>query len=115
MLINAAKRSSGSEEASKKSFEALFNKIDQDKHTVLELAVMGNHVDVVKLILVEDPAYARGNKKNYLMRLIYKAMDKEYTEIVKLLSETYKSGIKGDCNGVLALILAIKRRNKGMY
>lgn len=113
MLINAAKRSSSSKEASDGSFEAFLNKTDKDKHTALELAVMGNHVDVVKLILVEDPAYGRGNKKNYIMRLIYKAMDKDYTEIVKILSETYKSGITGDCNGVLALILAIKRRNKG--
>lgn len=114
ILINAAKRSSSSEETSNESFESFFNKTDKDNHTALELAVMGNKVDVVKLILVEDPTYGRGNKKNYLMSLIYKAVDKEYTEIVKLLLEAYKSGFTGDCDGVLALILAIKRRNEGV-
>lgn len=54
------------------------------------------------------------SKRNDLMRLIYKAIDEEYKDIVKLLSETYEAGINPDHNGVVALILAIKRRVKGI-
>lgn len=105
-LINVAKRSH-------ESFEAIFNRIDEKGHTILELAVEGNHVDVVELILQEDPAYGCGNKKNDLICLINKAMDKGYKNIVKVLSNTYE-GINPDHKGVIDLILAIIKRDKGM-
>ncbi|KAK1382022.1 hypothetical protein POM88_019757 [Heracleum sosnowskyi] len=74
-----------------------------------------NYVKIVEVVLQEDLAYQHGSKKNYLMRLIYKAIDNEYysRDIVKLLSETYESGISGDHKDVVKLILAIKSSNKG--
>ena len=98
--------------------DALFNSTDEFGNTVLQLAVERNNVGVVQLLLEEDPAYqnCRGSKKHGLMRLIYKAIDNEYsTDIAKLLSETYEAGINPDHKGVLTLILAIKRRDKGTF
>lgn len=57
MLISAAKRSSTPQNAPLTSFEALFNKTDDFGCTVLGLAVKGNHLNVVELILTEDAAY----------------------------------------------------------
>lgn len=116
MIINAAKRSTTPQNAPNVGFETLFNRIDESRCTVLELAVKGNHAHLVQLVLREDPAYQHGrqSKRNGLMRLIYKAIDEEYKDIVKLLSETYEAGINPDHNGVVALILAIKRRDKGI-
>nr|XP_017232624.1 PREDICTED: ankyrin-3-like isoform X2 [Daucus carota subsp. sativus] len=108
MIIDAFKHWNSEE-------DALFNSTDEFGNTVLQLAVERNNVGVVKLLLEEDPAYqnCRGSKKHGLMRLIYKAIDNEYsTDIVKLLSETYEAGINPDHKGVLTLILAIKRRDK---
>ncbi|KAL8090682.1 hypothetical protein AgCh_039933 [Apium graveolens] len=108
MLVDAAERSS----SSNTSFEAIFNKTHhKTNHTVLELAVERNHVEVVEMILQRDPAYGRGIKKNGLMLLIYKAMDMEFSAIVKLLSKAYQAGIH---DGVVTLIIAIKRRDHDM-
>nr|XP_017233106.1 PREDICTED: serine/threonine-protein phosphatase 6 regulatory ankyrin repeat subunit A-like [Daucus carota subsp. sativus] len=113
MMIDAAKRWSNAEDRPNVSFEALFNKTDMSGHTVLELAVDRNYVDTVELILRENPAYQHGRgSKNSLMRLIYKAIDKEYTDIVRLLSETYEAGITTGHKGVVALIIAINRRDE---
>lgn len=115
-MIDAAKRGGNAEDRPNVSFEALFNKTDMSGHTVLELAVERNYVDTVELILRENPAYQHGHgSKNSLMRLIYKAIDKEYTDIVRLLSETYEAGITTGHKGVVALIIAINRRDEGMY
>ena len=112
MIINVAKRSS-TQDVPPLSFEALFNKTDESGCTVLELAVKGNHVNVVELLLEEDPAYQHGpgSKSESLLPLIYRAMDKEYIDIVKILSQPYEAG---GHKGAVALILAIKRRDKGM-
>ncbi|KAL1826609.1 hypothetical protein ACET3Z_005021 [Daucus carota] len=113
MMIDAAKRGGNAEDRPNVSFEALFNKTDMSGHTVLELAVDRNYVDTVELILRENPAYQHGHgSKNSLMRLIYKAIDKEYTDIVRLLSETYEAGITTGHKGVVALIIAINRRDE---
>lgn len=115
MMINAAKRWSSAEDAPEASFEALFNKTDASGRTVLELAVDRNYANIVELILLQDPAYQHGcGSKNGLMRLIYKAIDKEYRDIVNLLSETYEAGITTGHKGVVALILAINRRDDGI-
>lgn len=114
MIFDAFKRWNSEEDAS--GVKSLFNSTDEFGNTVLQLAVERNNVGVVKLLLEEDLAYqnCRGSKKHGLMRLIYKAIDNEYsTDIVKLLSETYEAGINPDHKGVLTLILAIKRRDKG--
>ncbi|KAL1826607.1 hypothetical protein ACET3Z_005019 [Daucus carota] len=110
MIINVAKRSS-TQDVPHLSFEALFNKTDESGCTVLELAVKGNHVNVVELLLEEDPAYQHGpgSKLESLLPLIYRAMDKEYIDIVKILSKPYDAG---GHKGAVALILAIKRRDK---
>ncbi|KAK1382071.1 hypothetical protein POM88_019806 [Heracleum sosnowskyi] len=108
VIINAAKRSSSSH------FEALFNRTDESGCTVLELAVKKNYVNMVKLILAEDPACQRGRvpEKHALMCLIYKAIDTGYKDIVKLLCRTYEAGITTGHRGVVSVILAIKRCDK---
>lgn len=139
MLIDAAKRTRGTEEAKNKYIEAFFNGTDEDGLSLLELAVVKNNLDLVKLLLLNDPAYRRGNKKNGLMRLIYLSFDKKYSDMVNLLSEAYEAGkirvhkgkTKGLMNffskstetgeggnlgvykGVASLILAIKKHDKG--
>ena len=86
---------------------------------MLQLAVERNDVNVVRLILQEDPANKPGGggiKRNGLMRLVCKAIDNEYSaDIVKSLSETYKAGIINlDPDDLIALILAIQKLDKGM-
>ena len=118
MMVNTAKRWSNAQNASVADFVELFSRKDKSERTVLQLAVERNDVNVVALILQEDPAYQPGGemKRNDLMRLICKAIDSEYSDdIVKSLSETYKAGIiDHDPNEVLALILAIHKLDKGM-
>lgn len=115
MIFDAAKRWSNAEDPPHVSFETLFNRTDESGRTLLELAMEKNYVNVVQLVLQEDLAYQRGSKKNDLMRLIYKAIDKEYSQdIVRLLSQIYEAGISEDHKGVVKLILAIKSRDKGM-
>ncbi|XP_074356960.1 uncharacterized protein LOC141696736 [Apium graveolens] len=109
-MVFAAKRRSTSAE-----FEALFRKTDERERIVLQLAMERNNVDVVRLILLEDPAYQHGHeiKRNGLMRLIFKAIDNGYSEdIVKLLSQTYQIGLSPNHEDVLSLILSIKRRDE---
>ena len=118
MMVNTAKRWSNAQNASVADFEELFSRKDMSERTVLQLAVERNDVNVVALILQEDPAYQPGGemKRNDLMCLICKAIDSEYSDdIVTSLSETYKAGIiDHDPNEVLALILAIHKLDKGM-
>ncbi|KAL8090685.1 hypothetical protein AgCh_039936 [Apium graveolens] len=110
-VVAVAERSS----SSNRSFEEFYNKTDHKTNlTVLELAVEGNHVEVVEMILQKDPAYRRGIKKNGLMLLIYKAMDMELSAMVKLLSKAYQAGITGVHKGVVTLIIAIRRRDHDM-
>lgn len=116
MIIDAAKCQSNSEDAPHESFGAIFNKTDASGRTVLKLAMDRNYMDVMKLILLEDPAYQQGPRchRNSLMQLIYEVIDMEYSkDIVELLSQTYETGITTDHKGVLNLILAIKKRDKG--
>lgn len=114
MIIDAAKRWSIAKDGSDVGFRALFDRTDISGRSVLELAVDRNYVDVVKLILIEYQAYqgTPGGKTNELMRLAYKAKDKECKDIDKLLSETYDE-IDPDHKGAVALILAIKSRDRG--
>ncbi|XP_017234792.1 uncharacterized protein LOC108208776 isoform X2 [Daucus carota subsp. sativus] len=84
VMINAAKRANVPKDdaAVHESFAKLFNKIDKHRRTILELAVEGNYVDVVALILEENPAYRhRAGSFIGLMPLIYEASDKESTGI----------------------------------
>ncbi|KAK1373724.1 hypothetical protein POM88_029917 [Heracleum sosnowskyi] len=112
-LINAAKRSSSSEDAPINSFEALFNKTDNYR-TVIDLAVRRNHLDVVELILVEDPAYQHGrtSKNINLKPLIYVAAEQGYKDMVILLCETYEAGNALGHKGQTALKAAIIARDK---
>ncbi|KAL8092232.1 hypothetical protein AgCh_034499 [Apium graveolens] len=83
VLIDAAKRSSCSEDAPYNSFEALFNRTDVD------LAMRRDHLDMIELILVEDPAYQHGHasKNINLKPLIYVATEHGYKDMVKLTHE----------------------------
>ncbi|KAK1352165.1 hypothetical protein POM88_053669 [Heracleum sosnowskyi] len=114
MIIQAAKRWSSAEDPTLDKFGALFSrtdKPDESGRTVLQLAVDKNNVDAVRLILEEDPSNQDGGivKRNGLMRLIYKAIDKKYSDdIVTLLSQTYQVRINPDHKDALKLILAIK-------
>lgn len=112
MMLNAAKRWSPEDS----SFKALFHRINESGHTILELAVHTNNEKVVELILVEDPAYQhdRGSKNNGFMHLIYKAIDEKHEAILKLLRETYEAKISIVHKGVIDLIVAIRRRQRGM-
>ncbi|KAK1382074.1 hypothetical protein POM88_019809 [Heracleum sosnowskyi] len=96
-------------------FEALFSRTDESGSTVLQLAVERNNGDAVELILLEDPAYqqSREIKRNGLMLIIFKAIDNKCSDdIIKLLSQTYQVGISPDHKDVVALILAMKRRDE---
>ncbi|KAK1387662.1 hypothetical protein POM88_015840 [Heracleum sosnowskyi] len=95
--------------------EANENDKDIVKHrTLLSLAVLENHLDVVKLILKEDPAYERvtGSKKSDLKSLIPLAPREGHKDIVKILCETYEAGRSGQAGHIL-LIDAIKEGDKG--
>ncbi|KAK1401199.1 hypothetical protein POM88_000804 [Heracleum sosnowskyi] len=108
-MLNAAQRWSSAD------FEALFSKKDESGNTVLQLAVENNYVDAVELILQADLTYHHGReiKRNGLMCLIYKAIDKKCSDvIIKSLSKAYQAGIDPDHKDVLDLILAIKSRNE---
>ncbi|KAK1382072.1 hypothetical protein POM88_019807 [Heracleum sosnowskyi] len=112
MMINAAKGWSPKEAIS----EALSTRINESGNTFLELAVHRNCVEVVELIFVEDRAYQhdRGRKNKGFMRLIYTAIDKEYKDILKLLTETYEAQVSVVHKGVTDLIVAIRKRDRGM-
>ncbi|KAL1826605.1 hypothetical protein ACET3Z_005017 [Daucus carota] len=117
-MVDAAKSWSSAQNTAVVGFEELFSRKDESERTILQLAVERNDVSAVKLILQQDPANQPGAgeiKRHGLMRLICKAIDKEYSAgIVKLLSDTYISGIiNHDPNDVLALILAIQKLDKG--
>ena len=117
MMIEAAKGWSSAEDPSLLKFKEIFSRTDESRSTVLQLAMERNYVDVVKLILQEDPAYqpVPEIKRHGIMRLIYKAVDEKYSkDILEFLSEAYEAGIDSDHKGVLALILDIKRRDEGM-
>lgn len=113
MTVKAAKRWTLAEDA----VQSLFHRIDESKRTPLELAMYHNHVNAVEVILLEDPAYqdGRGSKNHGLLHLIYQAIENKYSErIVESLSRTFEAGIDPNLKGVLALIIAIQRRDAGV-
>ncbi|KAL8092092.1 uncharacterized protein LOC141692843 [Apium graveolens] len=112
VLINAAKRSSYSEDAVYNNFESLFNKTDEQGHTVLSLAVWSSQPDLVKIMLEEDPAYqtGRSSKIRGLPSLIHIAAERRVNDVVELLCKAYEVGITQ--KGFYALIVAIRRRDK---
>lgn len=113
--MDSAKRSFCLKDAPDYNFEALFIRTDQQHRTLLSLAVLKNHPDVVKLILKEDPAYERltTSKKSDLKSLIFSIASREgYKDIVKILCEKYEAG-KTDNAGHVLLIEAIKGGEKG--
>lgn len=115
VLMESAKHSCSLDDAQHNSFEDLFNKTDYQKRTLLSLAVLQNQLDVVKLILKEDPAYQRGHGSKYddLDSLISTAATRRYQDIVEVLVRRYE--IANTCHkGHVALIAAIRSRNKGM-
>ncbi|KAK1382055.1 hypothetical protein POM88_019790 [Heracleum sosnowskyi] len=137
-LIDAAKKWSSTEEGKNQWLEAFFSRTDEDGLCLLELAAGKNDLGVVKLLLENDPAYRRRNKKNSVMRSIFISVEKDYLDMVKLLTEAYeeagKTGVhKGTGvglirkskesssserkvavhKGVVSFIVAIKNHDKG--
>lgn len=103
-----------------KRFDQLFKRTDEDRCTVLELAVERNYVDVVELILEQNPAYYGGIQDTgrdlfALLPLIYKARDKEYRDVVNLLTQTFQiSSALSVCKGDMCrLIYAIENHETG--
>ncbi|KAL8090967.1 hypothetical protein AgCh_040150 [Apium graveolens] len=75
-------------------FDKIFSATDEYRQTVLELAVELNYVAVAELILdvtnpINDPC---GEDFVSLMPLIYKAKDKQYDGMVKVLVDMYEAG-----------------------
>ncbi|KAL1833233.1 hypothetical protein ACET3Z_002884 [Daucus carota] len=105
VYINAAKRFI--------SYESLFLP-NRKGETALELAVRVNHLEVVELILAEDPAYKRDNvdKNDELLSLIYIAAEQRYKDMVKLLCQTYESRNSLCHKGHIAFLAAIRGRDK---
>ncbi|KAL8090981.1 hypothetical protein AgCh_040164 [Apium graveolens] len=63
------------------------------RHTILELAVERNYVEVVRIILdIQNLAWRIDEDFISLMPLIYKAKDKEYQNMVNVLTEAYEAG-----------------------
>ena len=85
-----------SDERSKRLMQ-FFNKTDEKRCTILELAVEEDYLDVVRLILEKNPAYHRPERYPDLigiMPLIYKVMDKENNAMVNLLTRAYQRGVR---------------------
>lgn len=115
VLMDSAKRSCSLDDAQHNSYEDLFNITDNEKRTLLTLAVLKNQLDVVKLILEEDPAYqrGRGSKNDDLRTQIFLAASQRYQDIVQILCQKYE--IANTCHkGHVALIAAIRSRDKGI-
>ncbi|KAL8090974.1 hypothetical protein AgCh_040157 [Apium graveolens] len=101
------------------SFQAVLRRVDEQKKTILELAVEQNHVKVIESILdVQNPAREDdwiGDDFISLMPLIYKAMDKKYENIVKVLTQRFKAGAKlskdPEIKDQASLISAIRSRD----
>lgn len=99
-----------------KSLVQFFNKTDEKRCIILELAVEGNHLNLVELILAENPAFHPYEDDAYYLEmhaveyhahfeqmypallgiipLIYKIMDKEVGGMLKLLTQAYEKGIE---------------------
>lgn len=116
VLMDSAKRSSFLENGLHNNFKALFDRTDHQNRTLLSLAVLTNHLDVVTLILKEDPAYERvpAIKKSGLKSLISIASREGHKDIVKILCEKYEAGKANYHAGHVLLINAIKEGDKGM-
>lgn len=84
--------------------------------TALHLAVVGEHLDVVNLILEADSTYPHDDKNRKLKTPIYIAAEQGYTNIVKRLCKTSEFGYTtlGPKNQT-ALHAAILGRDAGMY
>ncbi|KAL8158093.1 hypothetical protein AgCh_002702 [Apium graveolens] len=116
ILMDSAKRSSLLKNGLDDYFKALFDRTDHENQTLLSLAVLTNHLDAVKLILEEDPAYkpATEMKKSGLKSLIPIAVRKGYPDIVKILCEKCEDG-KTDHTGLVLLFEAVKDKNEELF
>lgn len=114
VLIDSAKRSSLLENGPDNYFNGLFDRTDHQNRTLISLAVQTNHLDVVKLILKEDPAYecVTEKVKSGLKSLISIASREGHKDMFKILCEKYEDG-KSDCAGHVLLIEAIEGGEKG--
>ncbi|XP_074339526.1 protein ACCELERATED CELL DEATH 6-like isoform X2 [Apium graveolens] len=93
-------------------FKDLFERTDLDNQTLLSLAMLKNHPDVVRFILHEDPAYQHLNKNTSkysdLKSLMSTASREGYKDIVQILFAKYESGDNNDYTCHRLLIEAIE-------
>lgn len=106
VIINAAKHSFSSEQ-----FVDFVRQIDNNEDSALHLAVRGNHLDVVKLIVqYADPTRRNKDSKSP----IYIAAEQGNKEIVKLLCESKFENTLGP-GGQTTLHAAITGGDLGMH
>ena len=101
LIIKAVKHANkhGTSDERSKRLMQFFDKIDEKRCTILELAVEKDHLDVVGLILVKNPAYLKTHCRYPdligIMPLIYKVMDKENNnDMVNSLTRAYQRGVR---------------------
>ncbi|KAL8118192.1 uncharacterized protein LOC141723618 [Apium graveolens] len=94
------------------SLDEIFYETDEDGCTILEVAVELNKVAVVNFILdLQHPASKRKDGAFIsLVPVIYKAQEKDYKNIVQLLTDRYNDGSKlsKDFKDQVSLISAIR-------
>ncbi|XP_074374830.1 uncharacterized protein LOC141715252 [Apium graveolens] len=112
VLMDSAKRSSLLQNGPDNYFKSLFDRVDHQNRTLLSLAVLTNNLDVVKLILEEDPAYEHPttSKDSDLKSLICTASREGYKDVVKILLEIYGKHGRRHCH--VLLIEAIEEGHK---
>ncbi|XP_017232772.2 uncharacterized protein LOC108206862 isoform X1 [Daucus carota subsp. sativus] len=99
LIIKAFKHANkhGTSDERSKRLMQFFNKTNEKRCTIFELAVEEDHLDVVRLILEKNPAYHRPDRYPDLigiMPLIYKVMDKENNAMFNLLTRAYQKGVR---------------------
>lgn len=98
----------------------IYCRVDQQGRSVIEVAVERNYLEVVELLLdLKNPAYKDDWMRHdfiSLMPLIYKAREKEYKNMVQLLTERYEAGAKvmTGCTIHAKLIAAITNHETGI-
>ena len=88
----------------------------KSKNTALHLAVMGNHLGVVRQILMANPSYICDNNNRELKTPIYIAAERGYKDIVRELADNYSRSRTCSAGPRCQTVLhaAVLGRDKGM-
>lgn len=90
-------------------------KTDDDCERALHMAVRGNHLNVVKLVLQLDPGYPLEDTNRDFKSPIYIAAELGYKDILELLCESCSLEYTHGPRGESALHAAVKGLNTGMH